>query len=115
VTNYPSIEGVVPRFIFGKHHVVQMKMQQKMAPQSAIEILNAAHAKARELGSPERSYLAVLYTTADVNVTAEALPPGSLLVGPGGLKLLLQPLGLSPVLQDLENMITKKEAKKSSK
>ena len=102
VSNYPSIEGVVPRFIFGKHHAVQMKMRKTLPPKEAVTCLKAVHGKLAKLGSLAGSYLAVLYTTTDVKVQASQLPPGSLLVGPGGLVRLLQPLGISPVLQELE-------------
>lgn len=102
VTTYPSIKGIVPHFIFGKHHVVQMKMWKKLTPAKAVAFLQAVHVKAQLLGAPVGSYLAVLYTTADVTVPADQLPPGSLLVGPGGLLRLLTPLGISPVLQELQ-------------
>jgi hypothetical protein len=82
-----------------------MKMLKGMSANEAIQFLNAIHTKSRDLGAPEHSYIAVLYTTADVNVESAALPPGSLLVRPGALLRLLEPLGISPVLQVLQEKV----------
>jgi hypothetical protein len=102
VVNFPTIEGIVTNFIFGKHHVLQMKMWKDMAPSQAIAFLQDVHVKAQRLGAPAGSYLAVLYTTADVHVSATDLPEGSLVVQAGGLARLLAPLGNTPILQMLE-------------
>ena len=101
--NDPAIAGVVANvFGAGVASVVQVKMQKSLTAPQLREIIAAMHRKAKELGIGK--YYAVLYTTADMPATLDVstLPEGSIIVKREGVYRLLDDLGKSPILQQLE-------------
>jgi hypothetical protein len=102
--NYPAVEGLITNFVFCKHHLLQMKMHTSMNAQSAVDILLAIHRRAKHLRMKEGSYYAVLYTTATIDWARVNIqvPEGSFVVGPRAIERLLQPFGLTPVLQQIQ-------------
>jgi len=103
VDNFPNVEGIVTNFIFGKDALVQMKIRQDMWKAEAVKYIQNIHGEAADRKLPQKSYIAVLYTTVDLTkIDPSTLPPGSLIVGPRALERLLNPFGISPFLQRIK-------------
>lgn len=102
VDNYPSIEGVVTNFVTGRHSVVQLKMRTKVSRKDLRTWIDAVHTWATEkLKLEAETYYCVLYTTQG-SIDMSGVRRGTIVVNLNGLMRLLTPLGVTPLIQELQ-------------